>query len=111
MAVEKPIAHTFVVAGVVLEHDGTYLLVQEKQPRAYGLWNLPAGRVDEGDTIEQTAVKEAIPRARADRRFPLESGKAGCHFLFPRYSFQWNSRTFSKFRLRNRNSIICLYDQ
>lgn len=25
----------------------------------YGLWNLPSGRVDVGDTIEQTAIKEA----------------------------------------------------
>ncbi|MCK9401602.1 MAG: NUDIX domain-containing protein [Bacteroidales bacterium] len=56
---EKPITYAPVVAGVVIKQDGKYLLVQEKQPNAYGLWNLPAGRVDFGDTIEQTAVKEA----------------------------------------------------
>lgn len=56
---EKPTSTTFIVAGVVLEKDGNYLLVQEKQERAYGLWNLPAGKVDEGDTIEETAIKEA----------------------------------------------------
>lgn len=48
-----------VVAGVVIEQDGKYLLVQEKQPKAYGLWNLPAGHVEPGETIEQAAVKEA----------------------------------------------------
>jgi ADP-ribose pyrophosphatase YjhB (NUDIX family) len=42
-----------------VKQDGKYLLVQEKQPKAYGLWNIPSGRVDVGDTIEQTAVKEA----------------------------------------------------
>ena len=56
---EKPVVTAFVVAGAVLKKDGKYLLVQEAQSKAYGLWNLPAGRVDVGDTIEQTAVKEA----------------------------------------------------
>jgi ADP-ribose pyrophosphatase YjhB (NUDIX family) len=48
-----------VVAGVVLQKDGKYLLVQEAQPKAYGKWNWPAGRVEVGHTIEQTAIKEA----------------------------------------------------
>lgn len=50
---------TFIVAGAVIKKDGKYLLVQEKQPKAYGLWNWPAGRVDAGDSIEKTAIKEA----------------------------------------------------
>ena len=49
----------YVAAGVVVKQDGKYLLVQEKKPSAYGLWNLPAGRVEEGQTIEDTAVREA----------------------------------------------------
>jgi ADP-ribose pyrophosphatase YjhB (NUDIX family) len=48
----------YVAAGVVVKQDGKYLLVQEKKPSAYGLWNLPAGRVEEGDSVEKTAVKE-----------------------------------------------------
>ncbi len=56
---EKPVVMVPVVAGVVLKKDDKFLLVQEKQPRAYGLWNLPAGRVDVGDSIEETAMKEA----------------------------------------------------
>ncbi|MEK9151611.1 MAG: NUDIX hydrolase [Patescibacteria group bacterium] len=56
---EKEVVMTNVVAGVVIKQDGKYLLVQEKQPKAYGLWCFPAGRVDIGDTIEETAVKEA----------------------------------------------------
>ncbi len=56
---EKEIIKVAVVAGCVIKKDGKYLLVQEKQEKVYGLWNLPAGRVDIGDTIEQTAVKEA----------------------------------------------------
>jgi 8-oxo-dGTP diphosphatase len=48
------------VAGVVIRNEqGEYLLVQEKQPKAYGLWNLPAGWIDEGETPQQTAIREA----------------------------------------------------
>ena len=49
----------YVVAGVVIKQDGKYLLVQEKKPSDYGLWNLPAGHVEEGQTIAGTAVREA----------------------------------------------------
>lgn len=58
-ALESQVATTFIVAGAVIEKDGKYLLVQERQPRAYGLWNLPAGRVDVGESLEDTAVREA----------------------------------------------------
>lgn len=50
---------TFIVAGAVIKKDGRYLLVQEKNPKVYGLWNWPAGKVEQGDSIEQTAIKEA----------------------------------------------------
>jgi len=50
---------TNIVAGVVIKNDGKYLLVQEKKPAVYGLWNFPAGKVEEGHTIEETAIKEA----------------------------------------------------
>jgi 8-oxo-dGTP diphosphatase len=56
---EMGLAKTFIVCGVVIEKDGKYLLVQEKQPKAYGKWNLPAGKVDLGETLEQAAIREA----------------------------------------------------
>ena len=48
-----------IIAGVVIQRDGKYLLVQEKQPKAYKLWNFPAGHVEDDMTIEETAVMEA----------------------------------------------------
>jgi len=57
---EASIAWSKVVAGCVIRReDGKYLLVQEKQPKVYGLWNLPAGHVDKGESIEHAAVREA----------------------------------------------------
>lgn len=48
-----------IVAGCVIKQDGKYLLVQEKQQKVYGLWNLPAGYVDKGESAEAAAVREA----------------------------------------------------
>lgn len=53
------IVKTFIVAGVFIRKDDKYLLVQEKQQKAYGLWNWPSGKVEVGFSIEDTAIKEA----------------------------------------------------
>lgn len=55
---EESVQWVGVVAGCVIKRDGKYLLVQEKQERAYGLWNLPAGYVDRGEEIEVAAIRE-----------------------------------------------------
>ncbi len=56
---EATIAWSKVVVGCVIQNDnGEYLLVQEMQEKCYGLWNLPAGYVDKGETIEAAAVRE-----------------------------------------------------
>lgn len=57
---EASIAWSRVVAACVIKDDqGRYLLVQEAQPKVYGLWNLAAGHVDRGESIEGAAVREA----------------------------------------------------
>lgn len=60
-----------VVAGCVIKKDDKYLLVQEKQQKVYGLWNLPAGHVDKGETIEQAAVREV----REETGYDVELGQ------------------------------------
>lgn len=47
------------ITGCAIQKDGKYLLVQEKKPKAYGLWDLPAGHVDQRETYEQGGVREA----------------------------------------------------
>jgi len=47
------------VAGVLIRKNDKYLLVQEKKAIAHGLWNWPAGHIDEGATVEETAIREA----------------------------------------------------
>lgn len=57
----KKLITTNIVAGVVIKLDGKYLLIQENSPggKIHELWNFPAGKVDEGETIEAAAIREA----------------------------------------------------
>ncbi len=71
---EKEIVMVPVAAGVVIKQDDKYLMVQEKQPKAYGLWNWPAGRVEVGDSIEATAIKEAKEETGYDVELIREIG-------------------------------------
>lgn len=49
------------IAAVVIRNDeGKFLLVQEGQPKVRGLWNLPAGHVDAGETPQEAAIREAL---------------------------------------------------
>lgn len=69
---EENLVYVVVVAGVVLRKNSKYLLVQEKNPRCYKLWNLPAGRVEIGQTIKETAIKEAKEETGYDIRIIRE---------------------------------------
>ncbi len=57
---EASIAWSRVVAACVIkDQEDKYLLVQEAQPKVYGLWNLAAGHVDKDESIEDAAIREA----------------------------------------------------
>jgi 8-oxo-dGTP pyrophosphatase MutT (NUDIX family) len=55
----KTIERADVVVACLLKKEDRYLLVQERQPKAYGLWNLPAGHVDKGEELEEATIREA----------------------------------------------------
>jgi 8-oxo-dGTP diphosphatase len=46
------------VAATILEKDSRYLFVQERKEKFFGLWNVPAGRSELGEAIEETAMRE-----------------------------------------------------
>ena len=71
---EASVERVGIVAGCVIHRDGRYLLVQEKQEKVYGLWNLPAGYVDKGEEIEQAAVREAKEESGFDIELVRELG-------------------------------------
>ncbi|HIG97730.1 MAG TPA: NUDIX domain-containing protein [Candidatus Aenigmarchaeota archaeon] len=48
-----------VVTANIIEKKGKILLVQEGHKYAYGLWNFPAGKLEEQISLVDNAVKEA----------------------------------------------------
>ena len=49
-----------IVRAAALIHDGDmFLLVQEGYPRNYGKWNWCQGAVEEGESVEAAALREA----------------------------------------------------
>lgn len=53
------IARAGIVVGCVIRQNRKYLMVQERQPKAHGLWSIPSGHVDAGETLESAMVREA----------------------------------------------------
>jgi len=45
------------IVAVYIEQDGKVLMVQERG-QAWGLWAPPMGHVDEGEELEQSAIRE-----------------------------------------------------
>ena len=43
---------------VLIKEKDTFLLVQEKGKRVYGLWNWPQGTPEEGENLECAAIRE-----------------------------------------------------
>lgn len=69
---EASIERAAVVVACLIKKDHKYLLVQEGQPKAYGLWNLPAGHVDKGEKIREAAIREAKEETGYDVRLIKE---------------------------------------
>lgn len=57
---------TTVVGASVIERDGDVLLVREGKPPVEGEWNLPAGRVETGETPVTGAQREASEEVGLD---------------------------------------------
>ena len=47
-----------VVTGGILEKDGKYLLVQENKETCKGKWNVPAGGLDDNESLIEGAKRE-----------------------------------------------------
>jgi 8-oxo-dGTP diphosphatase len=44
----------------VVHHDGKVLLVERSKPPWQGLWSLPGGHVEWGETLREAAVREVL---------------------------------------------------
>ena len=55
-----------IVVGAVTEWEGKILLCRRAIEPRMGYWTLPAGFMEEGETTEQGALREALEEANAD---------------------------------------------
>jgi 8-oxo-dGTP diphosphatase len=67
-------------AAALINQGARFLLVQEKG-RVHGLWNWPQGRVEEGESAEEAAVREAKEETGFDTR--IEESVAILKDTFP----------------------------
>ncbi|XP_020079959.1 nudix hydrolase 23, chloroplastic-like isoform X1 [Ananas comosus] len=54
------------VVGCLVEHDNKVLLCRRKIEPSYGLWTLPAGYVEVGESAAGGAIRETLEEARAE---------------------------------------------
>ncbi|MDG4658259.1 NUDIX hydrolase [Ectobacillus antri] len=48
------------VSGLVITEDGKWLVVKKSYGGLKGVWSLPAGFVDEGETVDQAVQREVL---------------------------------------------------
>lgn len=54
------------VVGCLVEHENKVLLCRRNIEPSYGLWTLPAGYMELGESAAEGAARETLEEARAD---------------------------------------------
>ena len=55
-----------VVVAVIIANDGKVLLSRRNHEPGYGLWSFPSGFVDEGESVEEAAIRETREETNLD---------------------------------------------
>lgn len=74
-----------IIVGGIIEKDNKILMVKEAKKKCYGKWNMPAGHLEDGETIPEGAVREIFE----------ETGcKVRLKNLLPIMNKKWEDTTF-----------------
>jgi len=85
------------VCGGIIEKDGKLLLVQEGKQVARGLWNLPGGKLEPGESIIEGALREI----KEETGFAVKlDGLVGV------YQINYKNDNLPRFHFRFKASII-----
>ncbi|MDY6948806.1 MAG: NUDIX hydrolase [Pseudomonadota bacterium] len=57
-----------IIAGCVIEHEGKILLCKRAIEPRHGFWTIPAGFMENGESVQQAAAREAMEEALANVR-------------------------------------------
>lgn len=71
---ENAVAPVVAVGGFVFDRDGKILLVQRGRPPGEGLWTVPGGKLDPGETLVQGVAREV----REETGLIVEVGVLAC---------------------------------
>ncbi len=102
MSREYPEAPVAAVGVVVVREDGRVLLARRANPPAQGLWSLPGGRIELGETVAEAARREVREECGVecgplevfhvvDRIFRDEVGRVQYHYLIVEVLARWIS--------------------
>ena len=100
MSREYPQAPVAAVGVVVFREDGRLLLVRRGNPPAQGLWSLPGGRLELGETLPEGARREVLEECgveceplevfhAVDRIFRDEEGRVRYHYVIVDVLARW----------------------
>lgn len=68
-----------VIVGGIIEKDNKILMVKEAKKKCYGKWNVPAGGLEDGETIFEGAIREVFEetgcRVRLKNMLPIMTGE------------------------------------
>lgn len=66
-----------VIVGGIIEKDNKILMVKEAKKKCYGKWNVPAGHLEDGETIFEGTIREIFEetgcRVRLKKMLPIMS--------------------------------------
>lgn len=66
-----------IIVGGIIEKDNKILMVKEAKKKCYGKWNVPAGHLENGETIFEGAIKEILEetgcKVRLNKVLPIMS--------------------------------------
>jgi 8-oxo-dGTP diphosphatase len=65
---------TVAVAAIVFDADGRVLAIERGEPPGVGLWSLPGGKQEPGETLAQAVVREV----REETGLDVEVGELAC---------------------------------
>ena len=68
-----------IIVGWIIEKDNKILMVKEAKKKCYGKWNVPAGHLEDGETIFEGAIREIFEetgcKVRLKNMLPIMSGE------------------------------------
>lgn len=90
------------VGVVVIRGDGRLLLARRSNPPAQGLWSLPGGRIELGETVAEAARREVLEECAieceplelfhtVDRIFRDDAGRVQYHYVIVEALAWWVS--------------------